>query len=250
MQKYSQHNNDEQTQFFRKIYLSLYSKGLWKGYCVRGELETKQRLQHIDPLALPAIAALLSHSAGLLNRRPGGPVSAGNWFSLPRTATTDFKLWSPTNWLPVAPRLYHCLTPICFLWASHLHSVQPVDSQGYPLISLTGCSCYLHRCISYLTARPGRRSICYTKSNSFICTQLNVFRHWYVTLTIQFRYTVKEYQVLIINSNTSIHHYSFVSTQLKLFQVLLCITNNSIKHKSFVLHTEKWSNSSISKILI
>ena len=32
-----------------KIYLSLYSKGLRKGYCVRGELETEQRLQHIDP---------------------------------------------------------------------------------------------------------------------------------------------------------------------------------------------------------
>ena len=45
MQKHIQHNKDERTQFFRKIYLSLYSKGL----CVRGELETEQRLQHIDP---------------------------------------------------------------------------------------------------------------------------------------------------------------------------------------------------------
>ena len=56
MQKHSQHNKDERTQFFRKIYLSLYSKGLRKGYerlCVRGELETEQRLQHIN-----------SHSSG------------------------------------------------------------------------------------------------------------------------------------------------------------------------------------------
>ena len=42
------------------------------------------------------------------------------------------------------------------------HSIQPVHSQGHPLISSTGCTCYLHRCISHLTARPGRRSICNT----------------------------------------------------------------------------------------
>ena len=53
MQKHSQHNKDERTQFFRKIYLSHFiRKWLRKGYerlCVRGELETEQRLQHIDP---------------------------------------------------------------------------------------------------------------------------------------------------------------------------------------------------------
>ena len=39
-------NNDERTHFFRKIYLTLYSrKGcerVTKGLCVRGELETEQ----------------------------------------------------------------------------------------------------------------------------------------------------------------------------------------------------------------
>ena len=44
MQKHIQHNKDERRHFFRKIYLSLYLKGL----CER-ELETEQRLQHIDP---------------------------------------------------------------------------------------------------------------------------------------------------------------------------------------------------------
>ena len=38
-------------------------------------------------------------------------------------------------------RLYNCLTPTCFLWASHLHPIQPVHSQGYTLISSTGCTC-------------------------------------------------------------------------------------------------------------
>ena len=32
MQKHIQHNKDERTQFFRKIHLSLYLKGLRKGY--------------------------------------------------------------------------------------------------------------------------------------------------------------------------------------------------------------------------
>ena len=38
-------------------------------------------------------------------------------------------------------RLYNCLTSTCFLWASHLHPIQPVHSQGYTLISSTGCTC-------------------------------------------------------------------------------------------------------------
>ena len=42
MQKHSQYNEDERTHFFRKTYRTLYSKGLRKGYCVRGELETEQ----------------------------------------------------------------------------------------------------------------------------------------------------------------------------------------------------------------
>ena len=38
-----------ETQFFRKIYLSHFIRNDTKGLCVRGELETEQRLQHIDP---------------------------------------------------------------------------------------------------------------------------------------------------------------------------------------------------------
>ena len=111
--------------------------------------------------SLLAIAALLPRSAGLLNRGPGGPALGWELVPTPRTATTETKLCLQTNWLPVAPGLYHCLTPTCFLWCHNSHSIQPVDSQSYPLISSTGCTCYLHWCISHLTAWPGRRSICY-----------------------------------------------------------------------------------------
>ena len=34
-------------------------------------------------------------------------------------------------------------------------SIQPFDSQGCPLISSTGCTCYLHKCISYFYSSAG-----------------------------------------------------------------------------------------------
>ena len=76
-----QHNKDERTQFFRKIYLSLYSKGLRKVLCVRDELKTEQNCNIMTPPTLLAITAFLSRSPELLNRGPGGPASAGTWFS-------------------------------------------------------------------------------------------------------------------------------------------------------------------------
>ena len=69
-----------------------------------------------------------------------------------------YSILSPTNWLqltePVCSTgLYNCLMPTC-LWTPYLHPIQPVHSQGYTLRSSTGCTSYLHRCISYLTAQP------------------------------------------------------------------------------------------------
>ena len=81
MQKHIQHNKEERTQFFRKIYLSLYLKGferVTKGIIC--ELETEQNCNILTPTLL-AIAAFLSRSPGLLNRGPEGPASAGTWFS-------------------------------------------------------------------------------------------------------------------------------------------------------------------------
>ena len=63
-------------------------------------------------------------------------------------AGSHYSILSPTNW-PQLTRtvcragLYHCfLTPTCFLWASHLHPIQPVHNQGYTLVSSTGCTCF------------------------------------------------------------------------------------------------------------
>ena len=84
MQKHIQHNKDEWTQFFRKIYLSLYLKGferVTKGIICKRWVGDWTELQHIDPPTLLATAAFLSRSPGLLNRGPGDSASAGTWFS-------------------------------------------------------------------------------------------------------------------------------------------------------------------------
>ena len=43
-----------------------------------------------------------------------------------------------------------------------------------------------------------------TNINSFIWTHLNGFKHHYVSLPIEFRLTLKEFQVFPINTNNSI----------------------------------------------
>ena len=55
-------------------------KGYEGYYCVRDELETEQNCNILTPTLL-AITAFLSRSPGLLKRGPGGPASAGTWFS-------------------------------------------------------------------------------------------------------------------------------------------------------------------------
>ena len=151
MRKHSQHNKDEQTHFFRKIYLSHFIRNgcerVAKGLCVRGELETEQTETYWPQTPL-SLAALLSRSAGLLNRGSWGAHSP--LWELVLTTASYLQFTEPV----CGSGLYNCLTSTCFLWASHLHPIQPVHSQGYTLISSTGCTCYLHRCISYLTTRP------------------------------------------------------------------------------------------------
>ena len=101
----------------------------------------------LTPVPL-TIAALLSHSAGLLNRgstwaaQPGGALC----WELVLTALNCNSNFN-CNWLPLTRTLcgtglYNFLISTCFLWASHLHLIQPVHGQGYILMSSTGCTCF------------------------------------------------------------------------------------------------------------
>ena len=103
------------------------TKGLW----VRDGLETEQTAPYWLQIPL-SLATLLSHSAGQLNR--------GSWepsflWELVLTKVSYLQLTCTV----CCTGLYHCLTPTCFLWASHLHPIQPIHGQGYILMSSTGC---------------------------------------------------------------------------------------------------------------
>ena len=45
--------------------------------------------------------------------------------------------------------------PSNFYERHNSHSIQPLDNQGLPLISSTGCICYLHRCVSFFDNLTG-----------------------------------------------------------------------------------------------
>ena len=128
MQKHIQHNKDERTQFFRKIYLSLY----WKGLCARGELETEQNCNILTPNSSGHSSIFFPFSWAA---QPGAQPLLG--------LGSHPSIFFPTDLNFLSPGLYNNLMHTFFLRVSHLYSIQPVDSQGYPLIP-----CYLHKCIS------------------------------------------------------------------------------------------------------
>ena len=78
------------------------------------ELVTEQNSNILTPPVPPAIAVRLFRSPGLLNRGFGGPASLLRAGSHSSIWNTDFKIWTPTAWLPVSPGLYHCFTSTQF----------------------------------------------------------------------------------------------------------------------------------------
>ena len=132
----------------------MVKKGLQKDYV----WEVSWRLNKDCNILTPSSSGYSSTSFSSCGAaQPEGPASVGTWFLLLEqqqlTPNSDLQLTRTSCSIGFDTHLLQ--------WASHLHSIQPVHSHSYPLISSTECICYLHRCISYLTARPGRRSICY-----------------------------------------------------------------------------------------
>ena len=148
-------NNDERTHLFRKIYHSHFMRNAYervaKGLCVRGELKTEQTATYWPPVPL-SLAALLSRSAGLLNRGPWGPIALC-WVLVLSTVSYLQLNWLQTDWTSCRTGLCHCLTSTCFLWASNLHPIQPVHNHGYTSDIFDRMHLFLHW-------RLGRSSIC------------------------------------------------------------------------------------------
>ena len=138
------------TQFFRKIYLSLYLKGferVTQRFYGERKLETEKNCNMLT-LTLRAITAFLSRSMGCSTRGLGAR-SSGCWFSLPHLISNGLNF--------LCTELYNYLTSNFFLLASQIALIQPVHGQGYNLIFLDR----MHLLFRFpiLTARPGRRSI-------------------------------------------------------------------------------------------
>ena len=107
-----------------------------------------------------ATTAFLSRSPELLNRRPGDPASLGAVFLYRILSPTDLiSNWSDlqlTDFLS-SPELYNNVSST-LLPASVIisHSFNPSTVKVIiSWYSSTGCTCYLHRCISYFDSLPG-----------------------------------------------------------------------------------------------
>ena len=106
IQKHIQHNKDERTQFFRKIYLSIYWKGyVWEGVGDRTNTATYWPHQ-LFWLSQPFFPILLGCSTAGLGAQP--LLGHGCHSSI----------FSPTNLNFLSPGLYNNLTPTYFLRVS------------------------------------------------------------------------------------------------------------------------------------
>ena len=185
-----QNHNDDTIKtsdtVLRKLYLSLYFKGLR----VRGSWRPNRTATYWPPLYWPS--AFLSRSPGLLNRGPGVSASLGAGF-LYRILSP--LVWSPNSqsgaWgLPLlgAGFLYRILSPTGLVskltdflsspsfiivqrppssCGRHNFSlIQPVHSEGYNILIIPwpDAPVIYTGAFPILTARPGRRSIYNTRS--------------------------------------------------------------------------------------
>ena len=148
MQKHIQHNKDKWTQFFRKIYLSLFLKGskvLRKVLSVRGELETEHNCKILTP---PQLFWLQQHFFSVLLGCSTGDLGAPPL----RGHGSHSNIFFPTDLNILSQGLYN-----------KSHSIQPLDSQSYPLIPWylrPDAPVIYTGAFLLLTAWPG--SICYS----------------------------------------------------------------------------------------
>ena len=93
------------------------------------------------------IIVFLSCSPMLLSRGPGGSGSLGADFL--------YRILSPTDWTSCAPS-YIIVRRLPFSCGRHKsHSFNPSTVKVVFWYSSTGCTCYLHRCISYFDSPAG-----------------------------------------------------------------------------------------------
>ena len=122
------------------------------------ELETEQRLQHIDPTTLLAITAFLSRFPELLSREPGGPGPSLCWDMVLISASYLQLIWTSCR------RGYIIIWRPPTSFKSHNFALNSIPRQSRsPLISWylrPDAPVIYTGAFLLLTAWPGRRSIC------------------------------------------------------------------------------------------
>ena len=168
-----QNHNDDTIKtsgtVLRKINLSLY----WKG-CVREGVGDRTELQHIDPhsyghqrffLVLlgrstgslgPSLSGTCSHpSSPPLVWSPTATAQSGAWGPPLLDAGFLYRILSPTDWISCALSYIIAQYPPSSCERHKLHSFNPSTVNVILCYSSTGCTCYLHRCISYFDSTAG-----------------------------------------------------------------------------------------------
>ena len=158
-------NERTNTLLYKNVPLTLYSKGLRKGWCwlcVRGELETGTDCYILTQSSSDPSSTSFSSWLGCSTVGHWGPKPSvcKLILTLASCPPTDFNSnWnSNSNWLTQAvcgTWLYNCLTYTCFLWSYHGHRSRWYSDIFDRMHLFRYCSAYLHRCISWLTARSG-----------------------------------------------------------------------------------------------
>ena len=146
-----QNHNDDTIKTSRRSSLEKYTSHFIERVVYERELETEQSCNILTPTLLP-ITAFLSHSPGLLNRGLGAQPL---WMlvSLPHHISNSSDL--QTDWISCAPRYIIVQRPPSSCGCHKLHSFNPSMIKVIFWYSSTGCTCNLHRCISYLDSQAG-----------------------------------------------------------------------------------------------
>ena len=218
---YAEHNNDTiktSDTVLRKIYLSL----IWKG-CVWEGVRDRTELQHIDPHSIghnrvsfpfswaaqprtwgPSLSGTCFHSSifsptrlisKLIDRGPEGSLCWVLAFSTASYLQLVFRL---TDFLS-SPSYIIVQCPPSSCGCHKLHSFNPSTMKATLCYSSTGCTCYLHRCISYFDSQPGRRSI------------YNIMFYVYMLWTFYVRFTYQYLAMVQYNLSKNKFFYNIVS---------------------------------------
>ena len=139
-----------------------------------------------------AIIAFLSCSPVLLNRRPGGPASLGHvphssifsptaqsgaWGPTLLGAGFLHRNFSPTDWTSCAPSYIIVCRPPSSCGRQKSHSFNPSTFKVIFWNSSTGCTCYLHRCISHFDSPAGSEVNIQHYGASLVCFFSNYVVH-------------------------------------------------------------------------